>query len=274
MNKRDSIIQVSNRILAEVGRATVRQLFYQLVVQGIVENRQTEYNYVSKVLTWAREQGLVDWWKIVDATRSPLGNSMDNDLKGYIETLPPYRQNIWKNQEYYIEVWLEKEALSRIVEDALSEWDNRIWLQPMRGYTSYTAKKMAEQRFTDHDKVVILILSDFDPSGKDIARDVMEFFGWNVECKRIALTKEQIEEYNLPNYPAKTSDPRYRKDQEKIQVELDALRPDVLQEIVKNAVREYFDEDAYLEVLREEEEIRRKVENTLNGLVGEDAGDL
>ena len=263
------MIEACNQVLAEVGRATVRQLFYQLVVMGILKNTKNQYTYLSKVLTKARKDGLVYWTQIVDATREPQGNYMVEDLKSYIERLPSYKQWIWNNQKYYIEIWLEKEALSRIVMDALEEWDNRIWIQPMRGYTSYTCKKKAENRFYDHDNIILLIFSDFDPSGKDLARDVRQFFeesGTNVECVRIALTRKQVDKYNLPEFPAKKSDPRTAKDPDKIQVELDALRPDILKQIVQNAVKKFINQKEYDKTVESEKEIQKKIDDVLNGI--------
>ena len=93
--KTDAIIEATNQVLEEVGRATLRQVFYQLVVKGIIKNTKQEYTYLSKVLTKAREDGLVNWTQIVDATRYPQGNNMNIDLSDYVETLPEYKQWIW-----------------------------------------------------------------------------------------------------------------------------------------------------------------------------------
>lgn len=281
--KKEQMINFCNKVLDEVGIASVRQLFYRLVVAGIIRNNRNEYNYLSKVLVDARDARTVDWTKIADATRGLLGNPMSKDVEEHIKNLPPYREDIWKTQSNYIEVWLEKGALSRVVQKGLEEWDNRVWLQPMRGYPSYTAKikgLYSSNRFLMRSNIVLLVLSDFDPSGKDIDRELRHFIELHasalsiyrktdIKFVRVALTKEQVEEYDLPSVPAKTSDPRTARDPDKIQVELDALSPDVLITMVKDAIVDYIDQEAYNKIIKREDEIRTTMDDRLEELSDE-----
>jgi hypothetical protein len=78
----------------------------------------------------------------------------------------------------------------------------------------------------------------------------------------LAVTPEQIEEWNLPSRPTKMSDSRSAKfvaehgDQS---VELDAIRPDVLRDLVDTAIRSHWtnDLDLYqLKAIEEEERVR------------------
>lgn len=48
---------------------TVRQLYYQLVARGFVENTMRSYNRIVDLLSKARLAGLVDWYAIEDRTR-------------------------------------------------------------------------------------------------------------------------------------------------------------------------------------------------------------
>lgn len=95
----------------------------------------------------------------------------------------------------------------------------------------------------------ILHLDDYDPSGLDIERDLenrlSRYGAGDFKVERIALTQEQTQHYQLPPMPAKISDPRlasFIADTGGIAaVELDALPPNVLQDMVRNAILGHID---------------------------------
>ncbi|WP_220138266.1 hypothetical protein, partial [Nocardioides massiliensis] len=66
----------------------------------------------------------------------------------------------------------------------------------------------------------------------------------------------QVEEYNLPPQPGKTTDSRAAKFVERhgrlVQVELDALPPDTLRGLYAEAVEQYLDRSALEAVLAQE----------------------
>ena len=72
----------------------------------------------------------------------------------------------------------------------------------------------AAQRFIRQgyrEQRIIIHLGDHDPSGIDMTRDIQErlnMFGADVYVKRVALTMNQIDQYNPPPNPAKLSDSR------------------------------------------------------------------
>ena len=110
---------------------------------------------------------------------------------------------------------------------------------------------------------ILLYAGDFDPSGEDIIRDIEERCPAFDEIRRVALTSEQVEEYELPPQPAKKGDPRaddfVARHGELVQVELDALPMEVLRELYADAIDEFWDEDAHQEVLDQEETDRREL---------------
>jgi len=121
---------------------------------------------------------------------------------------------------------------------------------------------------------VILYFGDFDPSGTDIERNIREklndTFHVPVEVERVALNKRQIDEYELPPQPAKSSDVRYEQFVEQhgdMAVELDALPPDDLKQMIRDSVADYFDRVYYeQEVLpnqEEREQIQERVDDAL-----------
>jgi hypothetical protein len=81
---------------------------------------------------------------------------------------------------------------------------------------------------------------------------------WQV--KRIALTIEQVEQYDPPPNPAKQSDDRYRKYVETTGLteswELDALDPLVMETLIQDEIDAFMDEDAFAEAETEQEKDR------------------
>jgi len=92
----------------------------------------------------------------------------------------------------------------------------------------------------------MLYFGDFDPSGNEMLeamkttlKDELGVDG--LQFKRIALLKDDIFTYKLPNNPdaLKRTDTRAKKHLEaygELAVELDALRPDVLEKKIQDAI--------------------------------------
>lgn len=92
------------------------------------------------------------------------------------------------------------------------------------------------------------------------------------EIQQIGLTMEQIEEYNPPHNPAKITDPRakgYIKRFGKVSWEVDALRPDVMQGIVKGAIEGSIDMETYYFILKQERDEKGKIEGIIEDLNNE-----
>ena len=95
----------------------------------------------------------------------------------------------------------------------------------------------------------ILYFGDFDPSGEDMVRDlqkrIMLYGAPTATVHKIALTKDQVKTWKLPPAPVKKSDKRAAKFIEAhgdiSAVELDALDPEDLQNIVKTTIEGYID---------------------------------
>jgi len=84
---------------------------------------------------------------------------------------------------------------------------------------------------------------------------VRYFFDKHFEVVPIGLTMEQIEKYNPPPNPAKMTDPRskpYIKKFGNVSWEVDALRPEVMTDIVQTKILEYMDYETYQDVLDRE----------------------
>jgi len=260
---------------------TLRQIYYRLVAGGLIPNRRSAYNGLSAQLVKAREAGEVDERRINDRTRSIEDRAFDSPedfLNAAIYTTKNrFFRRFWTTQETYCEAWVEKDALSQVIAGAVEDLNTIV--APSRGYSSYTYVKDAVYRFQanrgEAERVVVLHLTDHDPSGLDMTRDLQDRFDaysrgflFSVELKRVALTIDQVRQYDLIPNPTKITDSRaggYMAQYGDECWELDAIEPDELVRLVQEAVEgEVTDWDAWDELkaqeIKEREELRKLFE--------------
>jgi len=241
---------------------TLRQLYYQLVVQNIFANQQKNYAKLSDLLGEARICGLCDWDVIEDRIRIPKFPNEWVNINTAMETLiVVYRRQRWSDQNNYVEVWVEKDALSGVLEPITHEY--HVHLLVNRGYSSISAMHDSAKRFlyaeNQSKDCHLLYFGDHDPSGEDMVRDIikrLQEFRASVEVEKIALTREQVDENHLPPNPAKTTDPRargYIEQHGDESWELDALPPKVLNELLRDALENLVDRERYDSQIEQEE---------------------
>ncbi len=258
--------------LAQGLRLTLRQLYYQLVTRNAIPNLERSYKALGNLVSEARLAGLVDWGAIEDRVRIPRLPTEFADLKELVEAaLYSYRLPRWKGQDYYIELWVEKDALSGVLQPLADEF--HVTLMVNRGYSSQSAMYGAARRFLRHSsECELLYLGDHDPSGEDMVRDVQDrltMFGADVTVKKIALTMEQVNQYNPPPNPAKRSDSRangYIARHGDSSWEVDALPPDVLQTLIRTAIESRLDPDKMQVIKDHEEEDKRRLRRFVQGI--------
>lgn len=175
------INEIIERYAAQGYRLTLRQLYYQLVSQALIPNKTAEYAKLSRLLVNGRMAGEVDWDSIEDRLRVPKIPYWATGITSAInDTIDQYRLNRMEGQDSYIEVWVEKDALSNVLYRVTSEYHIKLMIN--RGYSSCTAMHDAYERFDYHADAMpyILYLGDHDPSGLDMVRDIrdrLEGFG-------------------------------------------------------------------------------------------------
>jgi hypothetical protein len=171
-----------------------------------------------------------------------------------------YRQALWASQHSYVEVWLEKDALAGVVVQETDPYD--VPLLVTRGYASLSFLHSAAETIADVGKpTYVYYLGDHDPSGMDIPRQVerrLREFAPKAEIhfERLAVNPEQIEAYRLPTRPTKQTDSRIRQFTGR-SVEVDALPPRELRNLVKLAIEDHIDVHALRQQLREEQGARQ-----------------
>ena len=192
----EKIIAVVDEYKEKGYRMTLRQLFYQLVTQNILENKESQYKKLSTLLKDARMSGLVDWDVIEDRRRVSAMPGQFDDLSDLVQAaISSYRLDRWKDQEYYVEVWVEKDALYGILEPITRRY--HVHLLVNRGYSSTSALHDSVLRFQDQQdkECVILYMGDHDPSGMNMIQDIQDRFrdfGCAVTLEPLALTMDQM----------------------------------------------------------------------------------
>jgi hypothetical protein len=287
---RDGLIE----IMAGQHPMTVRQVFYGATVRGLVEKTESQYKgTVCRLLAEMRRAGEIPYRWIADATRwmrkPTTWSSAEEALRNTAET---YRRALWDESSVAVEVWCEKEALAGVLVETTDEWD--VPLMVTRGYPSISYMHSAAQaiaaRYERNQRTRIYYFGDNDPSGRDIDRVIVEGIGeslaairgWSgladpeeafdifADFERVAVTEEQIEEWELPTRPTKKTDTR-AANFEGESVELDAIEAPTLRQLVREAIELHVDPHE-LGVLhaQEAEERRLMLEMADRGLMGLD----
>lgn len=254
---------------------TLRQLYYQLVSRDVIPNQKSEYSKLSTLLKEGRMGGIVDWSAIEDRLRRPEKPTSFKSPEQILDAaIFQYELPRMEGQRNYIEVWVEKDALSGVLSRVTEQYHIPILVN--RGYSSVSAMFDSYMRFkanlSKHDEIIILYLGDFDPSGQDMIRDITERIEEFAELHYdyfpltiipIALTKKQINEYNPPPNPAKISDPRanaFIAEHGFASWEVDALPPNVLHRLLDGAIKEHIDFDMYKGVVEREDDDKERLE--------------
>lgn len=265
-------------------RLTVRQIFYRLVATQKIQNTVANYHFLINALSWARRGLIIPYSAIEDRTREVTeADKTEVPPASHFKTHYNYLKNaqdyysvpLWWHQETRVVVMLEKQALASVFERVTKPLE--VDLVVCRGYPSLSLLYEVSERLMPEQKdVKILYFGDYDPSGMDIQRSLSktleEDFYLGVDIERIAITREQIDELHIPPAPAKKTDSRTRKFEEREgvswQVELDAIEPNALSQMIEANILNYMDiptreERDTLNELRLER-IKKAVATTIN----------
>lgn len=272
------LIGTVNIILREYAvqnyRLSLRQLYYQLVARGFIENSVKSYKRIGNLISDARLAGLVDWGMIEDRGRETnFLNHWDNPAQIVRDASRWFRIYKWEGQRNYCEVMVEKDALTGILLPVCQELDIRFTAN--KGYSSSSAMYEAGKRLAriwrsdDIDEIHIFYFGDHDPSGVDMTRDIAERFCLfsrglidHVNVHRLALNWDQVEQWQPPENPAKESDSRYQSYANEFgesSWELDAVEPHALATLVRDSVGELIDWDQWGEIQKREESMRAEL---------------
>jgi len=267
----EQMIDIVNAILDEYRllgyRLSLRQIYYQLVARDYIPNSQRSYKNLGDLLSNGRQAGKIDWAMIEDRNRETVIPAHWEDPAEIVEAAArSFRIDKWINQEYHVEIMVEKDALSGVLEPVCRELD--VGITANKGYSSSSTmyeigKRLGSKYFDDSKQIIVFYLGDHDPSGIDMTRDVEErlkmYSRIELEVVRLALNWDQIELWRPPENPAKETDSRYWEYTKKFgesSWELDAIEPTQLAGLVREAVLALRDELAWAEITDKENAMR------------------
>ena len=136
---------------------------------------------------------------------------------------------MWHSADAYVEIWIEKDALAGSIMEETNPYD--VPLMVAKGFASETYLYEAAETIADKDKpAYIYAFFDRDPSGahsaKHIERKLREFApDAEVHFELVAVTPQQIEEWDLTTRDTKRGDNRHARNFVGDSCELDSIPP-------------------------------------------------
>lgn len=279
------LIDQVNAVLREYSAQlplTLRQIFYRLVGAHGYEKTERAYSRLGEHMVRARRAQLISFNAIRDDGGTARGGtgfaSMDEFMEDIRDSARGYSRDRTAGQPHRVELWCEAEGMVPQMVRVAQKYD--VTAYSAGGFASVTlTRHIAERALSDNKPTVLLHVGDWDPSGESIYDAIVEdaqAFVWQlrrgrgvpgaeIRPRRVALTREQVEEYGLDTAPPKGSDSRsVNWFDETAQAE--AMPPDVLADVVTEALEAEIDMDAYNDVLEEEEQERARIEEWLEAL--------
>lgn len=229
---------------------TARQVFYRLVGTGLIGKTESDYSRLCEALNRSRRAGLIPWDALRDdGTRSAEIVAYD-DVDAFEFTVRRAIDTFRLPFHSGVEVWVEADGMVPMVATLAHQF--RVPVYSSGGFDSVTAKHRAARRaLASPAGITVLHVGDLDPSGcalvDSAADDVCAFVAdygkpGFVRFERIAVLPEHVEAYGLPTAPPKATDRRGDGMAETVQVE--ALAPTDLLDIVRDALRRTVDLEA------------------------------
>ena len=261
---------------------SARQVFYRLVAAHGIDKTEKSYDRVLTVLNRARRGERVSWDAIRDdgfSRSAKVGwDSKDDLLAAIRSTAKAFTLDRQQGQSPRLFLWCEAQGMVPQLERVAREYS--VPVLSSGGFDSVTVKRSLGLEFAQCGSVLVLHLGDHDPSGVHIftslEQDVAAFADGEAErhelpaprvtFERLAVTPKHVLRYQLPTSPPKPTDNRSFEGVETCQCE--ALPPDVLARIVRQAMESHIDLEMLTDLKREEVEQRRQLLAELPGSSG------
>lgn len=285
----DDILDEGARIVRSyTTRVSLRQLFYRLIAARLLRNTRPEYSQLSARSAVRRRVGtfprLIDHGRSIH--RETGWESVEERIDVIIHSSRWYERDHSEGQKHFLVIGVEKETLTA----QMRAWfgDLYIPIVPVRGYSSETYDTSVKDMVrADGRPAILLYVGDLDPSGEDIDRNfIAQTDCWH-RIVRVAVLEEHLKPrdeggYDLIRGPGKPTDSRARAFIAKygcyvdddgtrhpdvpIQVEVEALDPDDLRDLVQAAIDRYWSKKAHKKVLKRERRERKELARRLERL--------
>jgi len=290
INRRTDFLDAAVKVIMEMRSfwpLTIRQVHYKLLNDPPLtqtnkkpnerwryRNNDASYEKLSDLLVSARYLSRVPMSAIDDLSRlskdfSHVGfESVTQFVESEVESfLYGYGRNRMEGQPRHIEMLLEKNTLLNIVQPVCEKF--MIPFSVNRGYGNPSLWTKMEDRWRQGGEkpFVLLSFSDHDPEGFDLCDDAIRSLrhrhGVEVELIRVGVTKEQINQHDVPTTLAKKSSTRYPDYLERTGStdtwECEALDPMFIRNEIENALLSVIDIEQMHAVIRQENEEKSQI---------------
>jgi len=239
---------------------TVRHVYYRACSVGLVDKDQAGYRTVQQQLLKMREDGMLPWEWVADGTRVRRQHDSFGSKAEAVEHIARYyRQDIWRRNPVYVEVWCESDSMAGVL---IQETDRyNVPLMVSRGFSSKTYLYRAAKDIEAEDRPAFLYyVGDWDPSGKLIPEKIEESLRHfapdsEIHFERILVTPEQIMSLGLQARPPKRT--THSKNFVGGTVEAEAVPAATARNLLRAAIEQHLDTDE-LRVMEVAEESERQ----------------
>jgi len=240
---------------------TPRQVLYRLMGRGQATKQDAER--IGERLNRGRRAGLIPWDAIGDGRTESMIPTVCDDPEAFFaemrQSASVYQLDRQEGQPVYLEMVVEAAGAVRQVYRSTSYYG--VPVSSGSGFVSVTALREMVLRAERRDvPTVLLIAGDLDPAGHDIrarvAKDIAAFaeeHDATISVETVALTERQVEELGLIRAPMpKAKRTKYPWWPHSWTVELEALTPKDLADILVSAIEQHTDADTRQAVMYRE----------------------
>jgi hypothetical protein len=243
---------------------SVRAVYYRLLGTGRYAKGARLADRVSEHVSNARRAGVIEWEAIADSTAERLGSRSWSDERDWLDDArswaEDFRLDRQDGQQQRLLVWCEAKGMAPMLSGAADEYG--IDVLSGSGYDSTTIRhEVGESTWELDVPLVVLHVGDLDPDGRAIyhaaAEDVIawaEAGGGEAEFVRLAVTPEQVAALDLPDDPTHAG-----------WVQAEAIAPDQMTALVREAIAARLDEDVFASMSAEEKRQRSRLLAALDG---------
>jgi hypothetical protein len=244
---------------------TCRQIYYRMIAEWKYPKGKKFEQQLYGALGKARRARMIPFNHIRDdgIMGGNLWPSPEQVVEGWMLSAENYQCDLLKGQRARIQVWCEAGGMVPQLQQVADQFSVPVY--SASGFSSLTAvRQIVDSCIWDTTgPTVLLHLGDCDPSGYSIFQhihdDVPAFLeedrrypGQTFEAERVAITLAQISEHGLVPDKIETNDTRTRGWREQgltHKVEIEALAPDVIGRLLKEAIERHVNQ-AILEPVR------------------------
>jgi hypothetical protein len=244
------LIEIMHKAAKAAQPITGRGIGYKLFALDLISSMK-EMPKVYRLLRIAREKQIIPWEWIVDETRELERAGSWDDPAAFVRTVRrAYRRDFWKLQPKRVEVWSEKGTVRGVLAPVLNEYG--VGFRVLHGFNSATGVYDVASD-GDERKLSVIYVGDYDPSGmymseKDLPQRLERYGGSHIEITRLAIMEADVPYLSTFHVSEKKKDPRYSwfvKHYGKLCCELDAMDPNMLRDLVEEAIKDEIEPEAW-----------------------------